>query len=78
MMLDGPGVKRWRTSMLPKNIKPGVLDPYQYYSRGNIMPGGVFALEQQYDDNYIFVPLSFTEKLLNYKGKRKSLELLVD
>jgi len=22
---DGPGVKRWRTSMLPKNIQPGTL-----------------------------------------------------
>ena len=23
--LKGPGVKRWRTSMLPKNIQPGTL-----------------------------------------------------
>lgn len=62
----------------PKNVKPGAIDPYQYYSRANIMPGGVFALEQQYDDNYVFVPLSFTEKLLDYRGKRTSLELMVD
>lgn len=62
----------------PKNVKPGALDPYQYYSRANIMPGGVFALEQQYDDNYVFVPLSFTERLFSYKGKRTSLELMVD
>jgi len=25
VMLDGPGVKRWRTSMLPKIIQPGTL-----------------------------------------------------
>lgn len=62
----------------PKNVKPGGLDPYQYYNRANIMPGGVFALEQHYDDNYVFVPLSFTEKLFGYKDKRTSLELVVD
>lgn len=62
----------------PKNVKPGAVDPHQYYSRANIMPGGVFALEQQYDDNYVFVPISFTEKLFDYKGKRTSLELMVD
>lgn len=62
----------------PKNAKPGTLDPYKHYNRANIMPGGVFALEQQYDDNYVFVPISFTERLFDYKGKRTSLELMVD
>lgn len=62
----------------PKNTKPGTLDPYKHYNRANIMPGGVFALEQQYDDNYVFVPLAFTEKLFDYKDKRTSLELMVD
>lgn len=61
----------------PKNVKPGTIDPYKYYSRANIMPGGIFALEQQYDDNYIFVPLAFAEKLFNYKNRRTALELTV-
>ncbi|MEO9965333.1 MAG: FtsX-like permease family protein [Reichenbachiella sp.] len=62
----------------PKNVKPGGIDPYKYYNRANIMTGGVFALEQQYDDNYVFVPIAFTEKLFGYEGKRTSLELMVD
>ncbi len=62
----------------PKNVKPGTIDPYKYYNRANIMPGAVFALEQQYDDNYVFVPISFTERLFDYKNKRTSLELMVD
>jgi lipoprotein-releasing system permease protein len=40
-----------------------------------IKPGAVFAIEKQYDDNYIFVPLSFAEELMNYGNKRTSLEI---
>lgn len=61
----------------PRNIKPGVVDPSKMYSRGNIMPGGVFALEQQYDNNYIFVPLEFAKKLLDYGNRRTALEIFV-
>ena len=61
----------------PKNMQPGVINPSKMYSRGNIMPGGVFALEQQYDNNYIFVPLDFAQKLLDYGDRRTSLEIFV-
>ena len=59
----------------PKNVKPGALDPSNYFSRANIMPGGVFRLEQHYDDEYVFVPLDFAQNLLNYGDKRTSLEI---
>jgi lipoprotein-releasing system permease protein len=59
----------------PKNKPAMGLDPLSVFNRENIMPGAVFAIEKQYDDNYIFVPLSFTEKLLHYGNKRTSLEI---
>ena len=59
----------------PKNVKPGTIDPSKYYKRGNIMTGGVFALEQHYDDNYVLVPLKFAEKLFDYEGRRTALEI---
>lgn len=62
----------------PKNISPGITNPSKMYTKRNIMTGGVFALEQYYDDNYIFVPISFAEKLLRYQGKRTSLEVTID
>lgn len=62
----------------PKNVKPGTIDPSKYYKRGNIMTGGIFALEQHYDDNYVFVPLKFAEELFDYHGKRTSLEINLD
>ncbi|RJE73015.1 FtsX-like permease family protein [Reichenbachiella sp. MSK19-1] len=62
----------------PKNVKPGSLNPSKYYSHAIISPGGVFALEQHYDDNYVFVPITFAEKLLDYQGKRTALEISID
>ncbi|MFY0627806.1 MAG: ABC transporter permease [Reichenbachiella sp.] len=62
----------------PKNVRPGTLDPSKYLQRANILTGGVFALEQHYDDNYIFVPIEFTETLFDYKGKRSALEILIN
>jgi lipoprotein-releasing system permease protein len=59
----------------PKSKPSMGIDPLAVFNRENIMPGAVFAIEKQYDDNYIFVPLSFTQKLLNYRDKRTSLEI---
>lgn len=59
----------------PKNIAPGIVNPEQLYTLKNIMPGGVFAIEKYYDDNFIFVPLDFANDLLRYGNKRTSLEI---
>ncbi|WP_109832084.1 ABC transporter permease [Reichenbachiella versicolor] len=61
----------------PKSGNPSRSAPYKMYNRANIMPGASFALEQTYDDNYIFVPISFAERLFSYKDKRTSLELII-
>ncbi len=38
----------------------------------------VFAIEKQYDDNYIFTPLAFAEELFSMKGKINALEIKTD
>lgn len=48
----------------PKNISPGRTNPSSMYNSGILMPAGVFAIEKQYDENYIFVPLRFARKLI--------------
>ncbi len=45
------------------------------YNQKNILPGGVFAIEQQFDANYVIVPLAFTNDLFNYGDKRTALEI---
>ncbi len=59
----------------PKNIRPGSLNPSNLYTQKNILPGGIFAIEKQYDESYIFVPLDFAESLMGYGDKRTSLEI---
>lgn len=43
-----------------------------------ILPAGVYAIEKQYDMNYVFVPLDFAAELLEYGNRRTSLELKVN
>lgn len=61
-----------------KNVKGGSMDPSRLYSRRSIRPGGVFSIEKNYDENYIFLPLDFTVALLDYGNKRTSLEVQVN
>lgn len=58
-----------------KSAKSSSLDPSQMYTRKAIEPGGVFSIEKNYDENFIFVPLTFAQDLLNYGNRRTSLEI---
>ena len=59
----------------PKDISRGTIDPERMLNKKNIMIGGVFALEKQYDEKYVFVPLHFARDLLDYGNRRTSLEV---
>jgi len=61
----------------PRDIGPGVIDPSRLTRQKNIVPSGIFAVEKQYDENYIFVPIDFAKELLNYGEKRTSLEVKI-
>ncbi len=54
--------------------RPDAIDAFRIKSIG---AGGVFAIEKQYDDNYVFVPLAFTQELMNYETERTSLEIKI-
>jgi lipoprotein-releasing system permease protein len=59
----------------PKNISPGRTNPSSMYNSGILMPAGVFAIEKQYDEKYIFVPLRFARKLIGKPKQATSIEL---
>lgn len=46
-----------------------------YVNRKNIMPGGVFAIEKQFDANYVIVPLDFAQSIFDYEDERTALEI---
>ena len=41
------------------------------------MASGVFAIEKQYDDHYVIVPLEVCQQLMNYDHERSYLEIKV-
>lgn len=60
-----------------RNVKRLSKNLARSFNQKTIIPGGVFQIEQQYDDNYVFVPLRFAQELINYKNERSSLEIKV-
>jgi lipoprotein-releasing system permease protein len=58
-----------------RNVSGGSLDPSRMYARMSIRPGGVFSIEKNFDENYVFLPLDFAKDLLNYGDKRTWIEV---
>ncbi|WP_192822681.1 ABC transporter permease [Rufibacter sp. LB8] len=61
--------------LYPKAGKKTVINPENAFRQLGIQAGGVFAIERQYDDQYVFVPLTFAQELLGYENKRTSIEV---
>ena len=62
----------------PKNLRSRSLDPNNALTRRGIKVAGVFAIERQFDEKYILVPIEFAEDLLNYKNRVTSLEVTLN
>lgn len=59
----------------PKKQKSLSINPETAFNKGTLKPGGVFAIEQEYDEKYMIAPLSFVEQLMDYKDRRTSIEV---
>lgn len=53
------------------------INPDEAFNEETILAGGFFHIEQHLDDSYIFVPLSFAQRLLNYGDRRTALYIKV-
>ncbi len=62
----------------PKRKKTSGIMPGSLTNHKVILPIGVYAIEKQYDMNYVFVPLDFAIDLLDYGNRRTSLEIKVN
>lgn len=61
-----------------KDIRPGAVNPASLYAQKSIRPGGVFSIEKNYDENFIFVPLSFARQLFQSGERRTAIEVQTD
>ncbi|MFN3840545.1 MAG: ABC transporter permease [Cyclobacteriaceae bacterium] len=57
------------------NVRTGIVDPSKLYSRKSIFAGAAFSIVQNFDENYIVVPLDFARELLNMGQRRTALEV---
>lgn len=65
--------------LYPRNTGKRTLsiNPENAFSEQSILAGGVFLIEQQVDNSYVFVPLDFAQELLQYGNRRTALEVRV-
>lgn len=62
----------------PKDIKGFTFNPEKSLITKYITASSVFALEEYYDNNFVFVPLEFAEDLFAYHGKRTAYEIIIE
>ncbi|MCE7994896.1 MAG: ABC transporter permease [Roseivirga sp.] len=62
----------------PKKLRPGAPVSRNSVKRKSIVPAGIFSIEQEYNENYVFVPLGFAEELMDYGDKRTAIEVFLN
>lgn len=60
---------------VPRRGQQPSLNPEDAFNRDWIMPSGVFALQQEFDSRYVFVPMRFARKLFEDSLKISALEI---
>jgi lipoprotein-releasing system permease protein len=60
-----------------KKLRSGGTNMASHLNSGALHPVGVFAIEKQFDDEYIIAPLSFALDLFAFEKERTSLEVSV-
>jgi lipoprotein-releasing system permease protein len=60
---------------IPDRNAPLTLNPDNAFTRRYIFLSGIFAVEQEFDSKYVFMPLDFVRELLNYTAESSSIEV---
>ncbi len=66
------------TVYVPRTGNNFSLDPSNAFNSENILPTGIFSVQQDIDNKYILFPLRFARKLLDYTNQVTSVELKLD
>ncbi len=60
---------------LPKKGKVDMLDPSGAFSHGLLFPAGIFSVQEEVDNKYVILPLSYVFKLIEDSMRISSLEI---
>ena len=61
----------------PRRLRPGMLVSRNSVKKKSIVPAGIFGIEQQYNESYVFVPLNFARELMGYGESRSAIEVFL-
>lgn len=61
----------------PKKLRPGVPVTRNSIRKKSIVPAGIFGIEQEYNESYVFVPLEFARDLMDYGDRRTAIEVFL-
>ncbi len=64
--------------LFPKNLKNLRLNPENSMNQKNVLPCGVFAIEEHFDNNYVLVPLGFAQELFGIENKVSAMEVYLE
>jgi lipoprotein-releasing system permease protein len=85
----GAGVA-WYLDIYPQNItnllsiyvakrgNPSSFNFSNAFNSGALHPTGVFSVQQEFDEKYVLVPLSFAKQMMDYDDEVTSLEIRLD
>ena len=59
----------------PKRTKKNFANAADAFNTQYLIPNGVLCTNTNYDENYIFCPIEFVRKLMNYEGEVTSIEI---
>lgn len=66
------------TLYMPRNDKTALNDVANAFRSEQIYAGGVFAVQQDFDNKYIIVPIDFAKNLMNMPDKISAIEMKTD
>ena len=73
--IDIHNIRRLLSVYIPKRGNASSFSMNSAFNNKVIHPTGVFSVQQDFDDKYVFVPLRFARALLNYSDEVTSLEV---
>jgi lipoprotein-releasing system permease protein len=60
---------------IPRRTATLTMAPEQAFNRKMIFPSGIFSVEQEFDMNYVVIPIAFARELLEYDDEVSSIEI---
>ena len=60
---------------VPRRGSTNFINPLEAFNSEVLFPSGIFAIQQDFDNKYVLIPIRFSRKLLNYDKEVTSVEI---